>query len=92
MGIVGYGYWGPNLARNRRGGSEGDLAAIADFSKRLSRAPTSVTPPRNCFTDWRALIADPAIDAVVIATPVASHFEMALAALKAGKHVLSRSQ
>lgn len=88
IGLIGYGYWGPNLARCI---SEVDgcvMAGIADYSATaLSRAQKRY-PAIRFLENWRELILDPSIDAVMIATPVATHFEMTLAALKAGKHVL----
>jgi predicted dehydrogenase len=88
IGVVGYGYWGPNVARAT---AETDCAAvemIADFSaKALDRAGRR-HPSARLVNDWHELVNDPNIDAVAIATPVNTHFEIAHAALKAGKHVL----
>lgn len=88
VGLVGFGYWGPNLARNLMEVSGAKLGAICDFrSDRLSLAAgryPSVTAT-NKFSD---IADDPRIDAVVIATPVCSHFELAMKAMRAGKHVL----
>ena len=88
IGIVGYGYWGPNLARNFVEVPEANLVCISDLSpKRLelvrSRYPAVKTTPQ--FAD---LLLDPQIDAIVIATPVSTHFGLAMQALRAGKHVL----
>ena len=87
IGIIGYGYWGPNLVRNfvetpgARAASVSDLdAAKLDLVRR--RYPTISTT-----TDYRALLEDPEIDAIAIATPVHTHYEIALEALRAGKHV-----
>ncbi len=88
LGIVGYGYWGPNLARNAAEAEGGELAAIADFSAPALVRAKKRHPGAQLHEHWRTMIADPTIDAVLVATPVASHFEIALAALKAGKHVL----
>jgi predicted dehydrogenase len=88
MGIVGYGYWGPNLVRNFSEAAGSRVAAVCDLRpQRLAavgrRYPTIRTT--NSFDD---LLKDAAIEAIAIATPVRSHFELALSALKAGKHVL----
>ncbi len=87
-GVIGYGYWGPNLARvfNQAEGSK--LAAVADRDEKSRARAAGLYPNIVVHSDARELIADPAIDAVAIATPVSTHFELAKAALKAGKHVL----
>jgi predicted dehydrogenase len=88
VGIVGYGYWGPNLARAV---AETDIAAvemIADFSSAARDRAGRRHPAARLAADWRELVTDAGIDAVMIATPVSTHFEIALAALRAGKHVL----
>lgn len=88
MGLVGYGYWGPNLARNAAEAAGGELAAVADFSPAALARASKRHPGARLYADWREMLADSGVDAVLIATPVSSHFEIALAALKAGKHVL----
>lgn len=88
IGIIGYGYWGPNLVRNflEVGGSR--MVAICDLSaKRLSLAQRRY-PTIRTTQHVSSMLEDPDIDAIVVATPVRTHFELALAALKAGKHVL----
>src|ERR1700757_1437175 len=86
--LIGYGYWGPNLARNFAETDNCEVAGIADFrSERLAQAlrrhPTAIVT-----TDPTELIRNPHIHAIVIATPVAAHFDLAMAALAAGKHIL----
>lgn len=88
IGVIGYGYWGPNLARAVVEVDAVALRAVADFSTAALERAGRRHPSARLLTDWRDLIADPAIDAVVVATPVSTHFDIALAALKAGKHVL----
>ena len=87
IGLIGFGYWGPNVARAAE--SSGVLAVemIADASPAALERATRRHPAARMTTDWRALVADPKVDAVAIATPVQSHFEIAIAALRAGKHV-----
>lgn len=90
VGIIGFGYWGPNHVRNfgslQASGIE--VAGVAD------RDPTRRLRAREQFPDVAVvedgddLIADPTIDAVVVATPPWSHFDVASKALDAGKHVL----
>lgn len=88
IGLVGYGYWGPNLARNATIPGLSELGAICDIaSNRLLEAHRK-HPEVAVTNDPKALISDPRIDAVAIATPVESHFDLALAVLRAGKHVL----
>jgi predicted dehydrogenase len=88
LGIIGYGYWGPNLARNAAEANGSELGAIADFSPAALARAKKRYPSATLYNDWRDLIGDPKIDAVLVATPVASHFEIGLAALQAGKHVI----
>lgn len=88
IGLIGYGYWGPNLARSIAEVDGADLSAIADMSPAALERARRRHPSARLVTDWRDLVADPSIDAVVISTPVSTHFDMALAALRAGKHVL----
>ncbi len=87
VAIVGFGYWGPNLVRNFLAHPRVEIAGIVDFNaSRLAAARTSYPsiPTFSSLDD--ALKADP--DAIVLATPVATHFELAKQALAAGKHVL----
>ncbi len=88
VGVIGYGYWGPNLVRNFSRSQDCELRAVADRDgARLDRLRADF-PGVEASTDYRALLDDPGIEAVAIATPVDSHYELASAALKAGKHVL----
>lgn len=87
-GIVGYGYWGPNLARAVAESGLLSVEMIADRSAPALERAGRRHPSTRMTTDWRSLVADPLVDAVLVATPVDTHFEIALAALKAGKHVL----
>jgi predicted dehydrogenase len=85
--VVGVGYWGPNIVRNFLDSGVIDVALVCDSSpEQLARIhaahPGLATTPR--FAD---VLADDGIDAVAIATPVASHFSLAMAALRAGKHL-----
>lgn len=88
VGVIGYGYWGPNLVRNFMEAPGSTVVSVCDL--RIERlAPLKVRYPTiSTVSDCQTLFADPAIAAIVIATPVSSHFELAMAALEAGKHVL----
>jgi predicted dehydrogenase len=86
VGLVGLGYWGPNLARNFDNIAE--LAWLCDVDDE-HRAPFEARYPSARGTaDYTQLLEDPALDAIVIATPVPTHYELAKQALEAGKHVL----
>ena len=88
IGVIGYGYWGPNLARNFAETPGARLTAVSDLRPgRLSQAAARY-PGITTTTDAGELIHDPKVDAVAISTTVSSHYELALAALQAGKHVL----
>ena len=88
IGVIGYGYWGPNLARCVSECDTSILAAVADSSTTALARAGNRYPAAQLYENFDELIADPTIDAVSIATPVATHFELARAALLAGKHVL----
>ena len=87
-GVIGYGYWGPHLARNLAEAAGCRVVAISDLRDDRLAVARRHHPGVQTTTDWRELVADPRIDAVAIATPVSTHFDLALAALRAGKHVL----
>jgi predicted dehydrogenase len=88
VGIVGCGYWGPNLARNFAALADARLAAVCDTdTARLGRM-RALHPAAGSFTDHRKMLRRPDLDAVVIATPLHSHFTIARDSLLAGKHVL----
>jgi predicted dehydrogenase len=88
VGVIGLGYWGPNLARNLAGSERTDLVAMADNRPDRLEAMGRLYPACALYPGGQELLGDPDVDAVMIATPVRSHYELALAALRAGKHVL----
>jgi predicted dehydrogenase len=87
IGVVGYGYWGPNLVRNLAETPGATVAAVADLD--LSKLATLQRryPAIKATNDFNELLADASIDAIAVATPVHTHFELGLAALRAGKHL-----
>lgn len=87
VGVIGYGYWGPNLVRNLMASKETRVVSVCDRSEERLRTVAALHPSVHVTQDAAELLGS-AIDAVVIATPVDTHFELAMAALKAGKHVL----
>jgi predicted dehydrogenase len=88
VGVVGYGYWGPNLVRNFSDLPGATVAAIADLRPGRLEVAARRCPAAELYTDPLALIASARVDAIVIATPVSTHFDLARQALRAGKHVL----
>ncbi len=88
IGVIGYGYWGPNLVRNMMETPGVVVRSICDASPAQRARAAARCPSARTLADPQELIADPSIDAVVIATPVTTHFELAAKALEAGKHVL----
>lgn len=88
VGVIGCGYWGPNLLRNLAENESAELRWICDLDSRRMAAMGRRYPAAQLTADSNLLLADPALDAVVIATPVGTHFSFAQAALAAGKHVL----
>jgi predicted dehydrogenase len=88
VGVIGYGYWGPNLVRNFANTEGARVVSVADLDPeklalvKKRHADVAVT------TEFRDLLKDIRVDAIAIATPVHTHYDLALAALGAGKHVL----
>ena len=87
LGVIGYGYWGPNLVRNFMATPGARVATVCDRDAARLAKVQALYPAVNVTTSAEEMIADPAIDAVIVATPVDAHFPLALAALQAGKHV-----
>jgi predicted dehydrogenase len=88
VALVGLGYWGPNLARNLAIVNGANLHTLCDSRvERLDRLQRQY-PGTRTTTDFEAVLADDSIQAIVLATPVASHYDLAKRALSAGKHVL----
>jgi len=88
VGVVGCGYWGPNLIRNFVENEEAVLRWVCDKDARHLDKVARRYPAARASTDYEELLADPRLDAIAVATPVATHFEFARRALEAGKHVL----
>jgi predicted dehydrogenase len=88
VGVIGYGYWGPNLVRNFAETPGARVGFVTDLRQDRLAVAAARYPAVKTSTRHDDLIADPSVDAVVIATPVSTHFALAMAALAAGKHVL----
>ncbi len=84
---IGCGYWGPNLIRNVAANPKAELIAICDVDPTALQRMTDKYPSVAQFTSLDEVLAQSSIDAVVIATPSGLHYQHALAALRAGKHV-----
>ena len=87
VGVIGCGYWGPNVIRNFFEAPGAEVAACCDADVRRLDGIRKRFPSVRAVRNPRALFADPAIEAVAIVTPLATHYTLASAALRAGKHV-----
>src|SRR5437870_8004677 len=88
IGVIGCGYWGPNLLRNFAENEAAQLRLICDLDDARLAAMGRRYPAARATNDYQNLLADSELDAVAIVTPVATHFQIAKEALLAGKHVL----
>jgi len=86
IGVAGLGYWGPNLARNFD--DLGVLTALCDVDEAHRERFAARYPQAHMYRDFDELLADESVAAVVIATPVPTHYDLARRALAAGRHVL----
>ena len=87
IGVVGYGYWGPNVVRNFRNVNDARVALVCDKrAETLKRAKQSF-PDVAVTTEFSDVLNSTDVDAVAVVTPVWTHFELAKAALENGKHV-----
>jgi predicted dehydrogenase len=88
IGQIGVGYWGPNLLRNLVANKRCQVIKVADLSADRRDYVKSLYPAVSATDDVDAVLSDKNINAIVIATPVATHFELSIKALEAGKHIL----
>ncbi len=88
IAVIGCGYWGPNLVRNFAEMPGARVVAVSDLQSARLGTIAARYPGVRTTTDHRELLRDPAVEAVAIATPVSTHYELARQALEAGKHVL----
>lgn len=88
IGVIGYGYWGPNLVRNFVEASDVRVTVVADLRPDRQELVRKRYPGVEVTGDFERVLHHPDVDAVAIATPVSLHFPLALEALQAGKHVL----
>ncbi|MBD0415656.1 Gfo/Idh/MocA family protein [Oryzicola mucosus] len=87
IAVVGYGYWGPNLVRNFAEVPGARLVTVCDLDRDKLKTVQARYPGVSITDDLDEVLRNPAIDAIAIATPVSSHFRIAMSALMAGKHV-----
>jgi predicted dehydrogenase len=86
VGVVGLGYWGPNIARNLASIEGCELRWLCDADDERRAQAASSFPSARASGELHELLEDPELDAVALATPVPSHAELAIAAARAGKH------
>lgn len=87
VGVIGYGYWGPNIVRNLHSLENCAVASLCDQSPAALRRANRAYPGIPLTSDISDVLTSPDVDAVAVITPVWTHFELAKAALQNGKHV-----
>ena len=87
IGVIGYGYWGPNIVRNLRGLEGCRVAGVCDQNSKALTRVRQAHPDLAVTTQSSDLLTSPDIDAIAVVTPVCAHFDLAKAALENGKHV-----
>jgi len=87
FGVIGYGYWGPNIVRNLRSLEGCQVVGICDQNPVARKRVESANPGIAVYSDSNELVNLPDVDVIAVITPVWTHFELAKAALKNGKHV-----
>jgi len=87
IGVIGYGYWGPNIVRNFHTHSNSEIAMVCDKSNKCQERLHKAHPAIPFTTDPNEILKSPDIDVVAVVTPVWTHFELAKAALENGKHI-----
>jgi predicted dehydrogenase len=88
VAVVGAGYWGPNLVRNFQSSPRVRLKWLCDLDVERAVRVLGAYSTVQATADYAAVLADPSVDAVAVATPAGTHLDVALAAVRAGKHVL----
>jgi predicted dehydrogenase len=87
FGVIGYGYWGPNVVRNLDRLDEAEVFAVCDRSAAARKKVAKAYPDVLVTDDSAELMSSPDIDAIAVVTPVWTHYELAKAALLNGKHI-----
>lgn len=87
VGVVGFGYWGPNIVRNFNSGLDTKVCVICDIDKKACKRAKVLYPNINIVSESDKVLNSKGIDIVAIVTPTSTHFKLARGALKNGKHV-----
>lgn len=87
VGVIGYGYWGPNIVRNLQSLERAAITALCDKNAAALRRASRAYPGLHLTTDFSELLRAPDVDAIAVVTPVWTHYELAKAVLENGKHV-----
>jgi predicted dehydrogenase len=87
IGVIGYGYWGPNIVRNFRGLDGCQVTGVCDKNRAALGRAKQTYPDLTITTEPQDLLTSPHIDAIAVITPVWTHFDLAKTALENGKHV-----
>lgn len=87
VGVIGCGYWGPNLIRNFNSQPGAELSYISDLNRDRLKHVGLLYPNTRQTTDYQEILGDPKVDAVVVATPMSTHFKLGSEVLNAGKHL-----
>ena len=87
IGVIGYGYWGPNVVRNFHNNPNASVVSVCDLSVKSLERVHRIYPSIETTTDPADILNNPSVDAVAIVTPISQHFPLAKRALESGKHV-----
>ena len=87
VGVIGYGYWGPNIVRNFQAQEHSRVSMVCDRRPNALGKVNRLYPEIDTTTDAQEVLCSPDVDVVAVVTPVWTHFELAKAALENGKHV-----
>jgi predicted dehydrogenase len=87
VGVIGYGYWGPNIVRNFNAIEGVNLVSVCDTNPEALKRAKRSHPHLKTFSDYRDVTTSTEIDAVAVVTPVSTHYQLAKSALENGKHI-----
>ncbi len=87
LGVIGYGYWGPNIVRNFSAAKDCSLISVCDKNAAALKKAQKLHPGLKVTTDYNDIVSSKKIDAVAIITPVSTHYELARKSLENGKHI-----
>src|SRR5436853_3338918 len=87
IGVIGYGYWGPNVVRNFYNAANAVVSCVCDVSPKSLQRVRRTYPSMAVTTNTADILTSPDIDAVAIVTPITHHFPLAKKALENGKHI-----